>query len=393
MLIDPAPIDPAPTDTPLTDTARRLTDVPGRIDEWALALSAQLRGRGENPYNGSPSDSDSRYAYQRMGAAGIIGLGWPGELGGREMDPLDVVKIEERLGYHWLPLCGYLLSVKTIGTAILTFGTPELISRFIPDTAAGRIMFCQGFSEPEAGSDLAALRTRATREGEAWIVNGHKIWTSSAELADWMYLAVRTDPDRPRHRGLSVMLLDMRAPGVQVDVHHSLGGGTFGEVVLTDVAVPADNVLGEVNDGWRVLLGSLDFERVTSEKVGVALWVLDQLDELAGPAHRRALLTSRGELEASRRLGHEATRLIARGERVSGVSSMCKLSVSLAMQKIAALSVEILGPAALLDGGNGAPSDGRLAAFHRSSVSMTLAGGSCDVQRQVIARQGLGLPR
>jgi len=374
-------------------TSHPLTDVPAEIDAWATALMMQLDERGENLYNGSPADADSRFGYEQMGAAGVIGLGWSRELGGREMDPVEVVKIEERLGYHWLPLCGYLLSVKTIGNAILRFGNPDLISRFIPTTVAGRIMFCQGFSEPAAGSDLASLRTRAVRNGDRWIVNGRKIWTSSAELADWMYLAVRTDPDLPRHKGLSVMLLDMHATGVHVDIHRTLGGGTFGEVILTDVAVPAENVLGEVNGGWTVLMGSLDFERVTSEKVGVALWVLDKLEELAAPRHRRSLLALRGELEASRRMGHEATRLIARGDRVSGVSSMCKLSVSLTMQKTAALSVEILGPAALVDRCDGAHAGGRLAAFHRSSVSMTLAGGSCDVQRKIIAQQGLGLPR
>ncbi|MEC3979054.1 acyl-CoA dehydrogenase family protein [Amycolatopsis sp. H20-H5] len=377
----------------MSDTAGRLTDVASEVDAWAFALGKELDERGENLHNGSPADSDSRFAYERMGAAGIIGLGWPRDLGGREMDPVDVVKIEERLGYHWLPLCGYLLSVKTIGNTIMKFGTPDLIARFIPDATAGRIMFCQGFSEPEAGSDLASLRTRAVKQGDQWVVNGHKIWTSSAEIADWMYLAVRTDPALPRHKGLSVMLLDMHAPGVHVDVHHTLGGGTFGEVLLSDVDVSADNILGEVNGGWTVLMGSLDFERVTSEKVGVALWVLDQLDEVAERTHRRSLLALRGELEACRRLGHEATRLIANGDRVSRVSSMCKLSVSLAMQKAAALIVEILGPQALVERGPAVRAAGRLAAFHRSSVSMTLAGGSCDIQRKVIAQQGLGLPR
>jgi len=375
------------------DVAGRLADVPAEIDAWALALTTELEERGENLTNGSPADSDSRFAYERMGNAGIIGLGWPTELGGREMDPIDVVKMEERLGYHWLPLCGYLLSVKTIGNAVLQFGTHDLISRFIPDVAVGRIMFCQGFSEPEAGSDLASLRTKATKDGDRWIVNGTKIWTSSAEIADWMYIAVRTDPTLPRHKGLSVMLLDMHAPGVEVDVHETLGGGTFGEVRLSDVAVDVNNVLGDVNGGWKVLLGSLDYERVTSEKVGVALWVVDQLDEVAAPHHRRLLLALRGELEACRRLGHEATRLIAQGERVSRVSSTCKLSVSLAMQKAAALSVEILGPGALVERGPDARAAGRLAAVHRASASMTLAGGSCDIQRKVIAQQGLGLPR
>lgn len=120
------------------DVVERLRDVPGSIDAWALALSKELEERGENLSNGSPADSDSRFAYERMGAAGLIGMAWPSSLGGRGMDPLDVVRVEERLGYYWLPLCGYLLSVKTIGNAILKFGTPDLISRFIPDVAAGR---------------------------------------------------------------------------------------------------------------------------------------------------------------------------------------------------------------------------------------------------------------
>lgn len=376
-----------------TETPSRWIDIATELNPWAQQLSAELQERGENPHNGSPADSDSPYAYQRLGEAGIIGLAWPKALGGQDMDPVDVVRVEEQLGYNWLPLCSYLLSVKTIGAAILRYGSQDIIDRFIPPVTAGQLMFCQGFSEPGSGSDLASVRTRAVRSGDQWVVNGRKTWTSSAEIADWMYLAVRTDGDLPRHKGLSVMLLDMRSPGVHVDVHHTLGGGTFGEVTLTDVEVPLDSIIGEVNGGWRVLMGSLDFERVTSEKVGVAFWILDQLDALADRKHRRALLVLRGELEACRRLGHEATRLIAAEARVSRVSSMCKLSVSLTMQKIAALSVEICGPQALVERGPEAVAGGRLAAFHRSSVSMTIAGGSCDIQRKVIAQQGLGLPR
>lgn len=378
----------------MSTATARLVDPATELDAWAATLAAELTGRGENLYNGSPSDSDSRFANERMGAAGIIGLPWSAELGGRGMDPVDVVGIEERLGYHWLPLCGYLLSVKTIGTAILRFGSPELIADFMPGVVAGRTMFCQGFSEPEAGSDLAGIRTRAVRSGDGWLVSGRKIWTSSAELADWMYLAVRTNPDQPRHRGLSVMLLDMRARGITVDVHQTLGGGTLGEVLLEEVYVPAGNVLGEVDGGWTVLLGSLDFERVTSEKVGVTLRVLDDLEQLTTPRdHRRTLLAVRGELDACRRLGHLATRLIAAGQPVSRVSSMCKLSVSLVQQKVAALGSELIGPSALVDRGTASPADGRISAFSRAAVSMTIAGGASDIQRKVIAQQGLGLPR
>ena len=378
----------------MTVTTPRLVDPAAELDRWACELAAELNDRGENLFNGSPSDSDSRLANERMGAAGIIGLSWPQELGGRDMDPVDVVGLEERLGYHWLPLCGYLLSVKTIGSAILKFGSSELIATFLPDVVAGKTMFCQGFSEPEAGSDLASLRTRAVRSGDGWLVSGRKIWTSSAELADWMYLAVRTDPELPRHRGLSVMFADMRTPGITVDLHETLGGGTLGEVVLDEVYVPSGNVLGEVNGGWKVLLGSLDFERVTSEKVGVTMRVLDDLEQLTtSRVHRRTLLALRGELDACRRLGHRATRLIAANQPVSRASSMCKLSVSLAQQKVAALAGDLLGPTAFIDRGLGSPAQGRISAFARSAVSMTIAGGASDIQRKVIAQQGLGLPR
>lgn len=374
--------------------ATRLLDPAAELDDWASALGAELEARGENLFNGSPSDSESRFAYERMGEAGLIGLHWPVEWGGRAMDPVDVVRIEERLGYNWLPLCSYLLSVKTIGSAILKFGSPELVARFLPDVVTGRVLFCQGFSEPEAGSDLASLRTRAVRSSDGWVVDGHKLWTSSAEVADWIYLAVRTDPDLVRQRGLSVMLVDMHSPGISVTVHQTLGGGTFGEVVLDDVEVPAENVLGDVNGGWPVLLGSLDFERVTSEKVGVTLRVLDDLEQLSDHRrHRRELLALRGELDACRRLGHKATRMIAADVPVSRVSSMCKLSVSLVQQKVAALGAELLGPVAFVDRGDASPAEGRISAFARSAVSMTIAGGACDIQRKIIAQQGLGLPR
>lgn len=378
----------------MTTATTRLLDPISEIDEWAGALSAELEIRGENLYNGSPSDADSRFANERMGAAGIIGLPWPESVGGRNLDPVEVTRIEERLGYHWLPLCGYLLSVKTIGSAILRYGSPELIARFLPDIVSGRSMFCQGFSEPDAGSDLAALRTRAEQSDGGWVVNGHKIWTSSAEVADWMYLAVRTGTEPARHRGLSVMLVDMRSPGIEVSTHDTLGGGTFGEVILNHVAVPAENVVGEADAGWEVLLGSLDFERVTSEKVGVALRVLDDLEELtSSTSARRSILALRGELETCRRLGHSATRLIAAGRPVSKMSSMCKLSVSTAQQKIAALAGELLGPTAFVDRGTASPAHGRISAFIRAAVSTTIAGGASDIQRKVIARQGLGLPR
>ena len=168
-----------------------------------------------------------------MGRERWIGLHWPERLGGSGRDPLATVAAEERFGYHWLPLSGYLLSVKTIGNALLGHASDELQELLLPEIAAGRLVFCQGFSEPEAGSDLASLRTSARRDGERFVVSGHKIWTSSAQIADWIYLAVRTDPDASRpHRGISVLVADMRTPGIEVREIPTVGGGVLCEVFL-----------------------------------------------------------------------------------------------------------------------------------------------------------------
>src|SRR4051794_17580346 len=277
-----------------------------------------------------PSDGDSRAGYRAMGEAGWIGLHWPEELGGRGLDPLLTVAAEERFGYHWLPLSSYLLSVKTIGNAMLDHAPFELQERLLPEIAAGRLVFCQGFSEPEAGSDLAALRTTARRDGDRYLVSGQKIWTSSASLADWIYLAVRTDPDAARpHRGISVLVAEMSSPGIELREIPTVGGSVLHEVFLDDVSVPADQLVGEENGGWRVLMGTLDHERVTSEKVGIVLRVLDDLEAaLPGGAARLELRTLRGEGAAARLLGMRAVELIASRKPAAAAAAMAKLSMS-----------------------------------------------------------------
>lgn len=364
-------------------------------DEYGARLFAELAASGDGVAagQGSPSDADSRAAYAAYGAAGFIGVHWPAELGGRGMSALDTFAVEQRLGYHWLPLSSYLLSVKTIGNALLSFATPELVQRLVPEIAAGRMIFCQGFSEPEAGSDLASLRTTAQRDGDSYVVNGRKIWTSSAEYADWVYLAVRTDAERPRHRGLSVLVADMNTPGIEVNVHRTLGGGTLGELTLTDVVIPAENLVGAHNGGWQVLMGTLDHERVTSEKIGIVNRLLDGLDELAStPADRRSLARLRGEAEIAYWHGWRATSLLEAGEPASAASSMAKLSVALLMQRLADAAVAMIGPSALVESGPGAVLQGRLAAFRRSAPATTIAGGASDIQRRNIIRQTVGAP-
>jgi 3-oxocholest-4-en-26-oyl-CoA dehydrogenase alpha subunit len=366
-----------------------LSEITSDADRFGARLATQLAADRTNRYQGMPSDGDSSVAYEAMGRDGWIGVHWPEELGGRGLDPLLTLAAEERFGYHWLPLSSYLLSVKTIGNALLDHASNELQELLLPQIAAGRLVFCQGFSEPEAGSDLAALRTTARRDGDRFVVSGHKIWTSSAQLADWIYLAVRTDPDASRpHRGISVLVAEMSSPGIEVRAIETVGGGVLNEVFLDEVSVPAEQLVGEENGGWRVLMGTLDHERVTSEKVGIVLRVLDDLEE-AGAAGLE-LRRLRGEAEAARQLGRRAVSLLSRGQPAAAPAAMAKLSMSELGKRTAAAGTRLLGPRALVEDGPEAVGEGRLAGLTRATAGSSIAGGASEIQKRVIARQGLG---
>lgn len=342
------------------------------------------------------SDGDSREVTRALGGAGWIGMTWPEELGGRGLTHVDTALVEDVLGYHWLPLSLYLLSYKTVGCAVERFASPKLRERLLPAIASGELTFCQGFSEPGAGSDLASLTTRATRHGDRFVVRGHKIWTSSAWLADWIYLAVRTDPDEPRHRGISVLVAPMSTPGIEVRRFPALGGGWLCEVFLDEVEIPAENLVGELNGGWSVLMHTLDFERVTAEKIGGLAWVLDSLEwrlEETGARDRawQRIARLRGELNAARLLSLRAADLLDRRRPASAESAMAKLAGARLAQRLAREGVELLGLEGLRDGDPSAPLEGRVGALYRASAGATISGGSAEIQQVVIARRRLGL--
>ena len=345
---------------------------------------------------GMLSDGDSVAVNRALGEAGWIGMSWPVELGGRELSRLTATLVEEVFGYHWLPLSSYLLSYKTIGAALERFATPELVQRLLPPIARGELVFCQGFSEPAAGSDLGSLTTRAEPRGDTFVVNGHKIWTSSARLADWIYLAVRTG-GAAKHRGISVLVCPVDTPGIEVRSFPTLGGGTLCETFLTDVEIPAANLVGEIDGGWEILMVTLDFERVTAEKIGGAAWVLDAVEERLwetgrhdGEARAR-LLRLRGELEAARLLSFRAADALDRGLPASATSAMAKLAGARLMQRVGNAAIDLLGLEGLGDASPEAAIEGRAAALYRASVGSTIAGGTAEVPQLVIARPGVGL--
>jgi 3-oxocholest-4-en-26-oyl-CoA dehydrogenase alpha subunit len=378
----------------MTDAQRALRD-----EATAFAQSARP-ALAEDPdwrRQGLLSDGDSREITRALGEAGWIGMTWPEALGGRGLTQVDAALVEDVFGYHWLPLSLYLLSYKTIGCALERFASPALKERLLAPIARGELTFCQGFSEPEAGSDLASLTTRALRKGDRYVVDGHKIWTSSAWLADWIYLAVRTNPDEPRHRGISVLVAPIDTPGIDVRRFPVLGGGFLCEVFLDGVEIPAENLVGDVDRGWDVLMHTLDFERITAEKLGGLAWILDELEARLAETDRLAdawsrIADLRGELAGARLLSLRAADLLDRGEPASAASAMAKLAGARLAQRLAREGIELLGLEGLADGQLSAPVDGRLGGLYRASVGSTISGGSAEILQVVIARRGLGLP-
>jgi alkylation response protein AidB-like acyl-CoA dehydrogenase len=379
----------------------QLTDAQHALRDDAAAFAESVRpSLAADPdwrRQGMLSDGDSREVTRALGEAGWIGMTWPEALGGRGLTHVDAALVEDVFGYHWLPLSLYLLSYKTIGCALERFASPALMERLLGPIARGELTFCQGFSEPDAGSDLASLTTRAVPKGDRYVVDGHKIWTSSAWLADWIYLAVRTNPDEPRHRGISVLVAPIDTPGIEVRRFPVLGGGFLCEVFLDGVEVPAENLVGEVDRGWDVLMHTLDFERITAEKLGGLAWILDELEARLAETDRLAeawpqVADLRGELAGARLLSLRAADLLDRGEPASAASAMAKLAGARLAQRLAREGSELLGLEGLTDGQLSAPLEGRLGGLYRASVGSTISGGSAEILQVVIARRGLGLP-
>jgi 3-oxocholest-4-en-26-oyl-CoA dehydrogenase alpha subunit len=377
----------------------RLSDEQRALREEAAAFAVTLRPTLEaDPewrLQGMLSDGDSREVTRALGEAGWIGMTWPEELGGRGLAHVDTALVEDVLGYHWLPLSLYLLSYKTVGCALERHASPELKERLLGPITRGELTFCQGFSEPGAGSDLASLTTRAARRGDTFVVDGHKIWTSSAWLADWIYLAVRTNPDEPRHRGISVLVAPLDTPGIEVRRFPTLGGGYLCEVFVDGAEIPAENLVGELDRGWDVLMHTLDFERITAEKLGGLAWVLDALEARLAETGRldrswAALAHLRGELAGARLLSLRAADLLDRGRPASAASAMAKLAGARLAQRLAREGIDLLGLEGLADG-HTSPLEGRIGGLYRASVGSTISGGSAEILQVVIARRGLGL--
>ncbi|MFF8244084.1 acyl-CoA dehydrogenase family protein [Streptomyces griseus] len=369
----------------------------GRLRVW---LAAVLPGLPAKP---SPDDWPARRAYdtawQRMlYDAGYAGLHWPVDAGGQGATPTQHLIFLEETEKAGAPYVGAnFVGLLHAGPTIAAEGTAGQRARWLPPVLRGDAIWCQGFSEPDAGSDLAALRTRAVRDGDDYVVTGQKVWTSHAEVADWCELLVRTDPDAPKHRGISWLAMPMDAPGITVRPLRTLAGSTeFAEVFLDEVRVPVRNRVGAENDGWRVTMVTLSFERGTAF-VGEVVACRRTLDALADEARRTGrwddpvLRRRLGRLNAELRALWRLTQAnVSESERTGGVpgvgGSVFKLRYSGVRQELYEAAAEVLGADAF-------DVDREWVLDRLSSLSYTIAAGTSQIQRNIVAERILGLPK
>jgi alkylation response protein AidB-like acyl-CoA dehydrogenase len=289
------------------------------------------------------------------------------------------------------------MNVNWIGPTIMSYGSEEQKRLHLPRISRGDVLWCQGFSEPQAGSDLVALRTLALRDGDAYVVNGSKIWTSYANHAEFCFLVVRTDPESKRHRGISVLLMPMDLPGVEIrEIPSVVGERYFHEVFLTDVRVPVSCRLGPEHEGWSVVTHALQFERVGAARYARAALTLDGLVErlrardggaaLEDPTVQEKLAEARAICEAARMLSYRVIDLRAHGGPPSADSNVARVAGTLADRVVGELALELFGPDAF-EYGSFADSNFRLA------MTAGVAVGATEVQLNLIAQRFLGLPQ
>jgi alkylation response protein AidB-like acyl-CoA dehydrogenase len=331
--------------------------------------------------------------------AGYLAAGWPTEVGGGGRSAIETTALIQEFYYAGAPVDGALISAM-VGATLLLRGTDEQRSTVLPGILGGEVMCCLGYSEPDAGSDVAAVQTRAVRDGDEWVINGQKMFTTMAHESQYVFLLTRTDPDKPKHRGLTMFLVPMDTPGVEITPMETFGGERTNVTFYTDVRVHDRFRVGDVDDGWSVMHAALVYERGSAnwgEPARVvdatARWAHEQ-GRLGDPllAERLALHASR--LEVGRLLLYRTAELAAEGGLPLVEGSMAKLYITEAFTRAVVDLTDALGiDAVLAHGAPGAPLGGLLEHAYRHATVTTIYGGSSEIQRGIIAQHGLGLPR
>ena len=343
--------------------------------------------------DGGPADDrdwDKRVEFEQLlGEAGWIGLGWPEEVGGRGCSLVEEVIFNEEYAKAGAPARVSFFGEGLLGPTIVNLGTPEQKQRFIPGILKATEFWCQGYSEPDAGSDLAGVKTTAVLDGDEWIINGQKIWTTFAHHADWIFAVVRTDPEAPKHKGLSYLLVPMDQPGVEVrGIKTVTGAAEFNEVFFTDARTEAQNVVGDVNDGWKTAMATLGFERGTAflgqqlrfeEEFKTLLESAQKRGRTDDPVVRQRLADAYAHLRVMRFNGERMLTSLARQGVLGPESSIGKLFWSTWHRGLGELEMEVLGADGMIVGDGYEPN--ALQHSFLSSRAETIYAGSSEIQR------------
>jgi 3-oxocholest-4-en-26-oyl-CoA dehydrogenase alpha subunit len=342
---------------------------------------------------------------RQLGTDGWLGIGWPKEYGGQARSMVEQLIFTDAAAVAGVPIP--YLTLNTVGPTIMRYGTDEQKEYFLPKILAGDLHFSIGYSEPGSGTDLASLKTKAVREGDEWVINGQKMWTSLIQYADWLWLACRTDPDLPRHKGLSMILVPADAPGFSYTPVHTVAGVSTSATYYEDVRVPASNLVGELNGGWSLMTNQLNHERVALTSAAPLTYSIDMVrrwaQETKNPDGQRVIDSEWVQIALGR--AHARTTALAlinwklAADADAGVdlspaeASATKIYGSELATEVYRSLMEIVGPNAGVTGASeGAVLAGRLERFYRSALVMTFGGGTNEIQRDIIGYVALGLP-
>ena len=380
--------------------------------DFRRKLSAFLDGALPADWHGPADESrDDHWALNQQIKKGLADRGWfvmswPTEYGGADSSPMMNTIFAEEMAYRRAP--GHdRFGTRMLGPTLMRFGSDSQRTEHLGAIARGEVQWCQGYSEPNSGSDLASLQTRAVLDGDNFIVNGAKIWTSLAHRADMMFMLVRTDPDAAPHKGISLLLVDMKTPGIQVlPIINMAGVHSFNQVVFDDVRVPQANLVGDLNDGWRVGMTVLNFER---SGIDYAVWARAALEELVdyvknddslvstvktNPEVRGKLASLNTEIEAARLLCYDVAWRQGQGEVPSAEASISKVAGTEIYAKVLDYGTELLGMYGVLEpGSEQAELQGNFLKMRLFATSGPILAGTNEIQKNIIAQRGLNLPR
>ena len=356
---------------------------------------------GGGDYGDSATYKDT---VRRMGLDGWLTLGWPEEYGGRNRPMIDQLIFVDEAAVAGAPVP--FLTLNSIGPTIMAYGTPEQKAEYLPKIAGGEIHFAIGYSEPEAGTDLAALRTRAVRDGDEYVITGQKMWTSLVQYADYVWLACRTDQEAPRHKGLSMVVVPTGSPGFSWTPVRTMSGPTTSATYYQDVRVPVANRVGAENQGWKLITNQLNHERVALSSAAPLQTALQEVREWAQSTKlpgtgdrvidqewvRLNLARVHAKTEYLKLLNWKIATDADRAPSPAEASATKVFGTEFATEAYRLL-MEVLGAHAVVRAGSrGALLRGRVERMHRSSLILTFGGGTNEIQRDIIARVGLGLP-